>query len=62
MQIHRHEIDREGTHADLEKVTIRVPHQVAYQVQALAKSKRQSVSLYLSNILAKHVNGPSDDR
>ena len=58
MEVIRHKIEADGTHADLEKVTIRLPQPVAYQVQALARAKRQSVSLYMARLLEKHVKVP----
>jgi hypothetical protein len=59
----RHQYERikvpviQGEREDLDKVTARVPFDVAAQLQGLAKSKRQSVSLYLSNLITKHVKG-----
>jgi hypothetical protein len=55
-QIHRHEI-KDGTHADLAKIVTRLPFHTSQQLTALAVAKRQSVSLYLSRLIAEHVEG-----
>ena len=53
-QIHRHTI-KDGDHADLAKINIRLPQHIAAQVQALAKAQGQSLSLYMARLVEKHV-------
>ena len=56
-EIHRHEI-KDGSHEDLKKLVTRLPLQTSQQLTALAVAKRMSVSLYLSRLIAKHVQDP----
>lgn len=61
MQIERIKIPVvNGERQDLERVTIRVPFTIAAQLDGLARAKRQSRSLYLSKLIAKHVKEPGD--
>jgi predicted HicB family RNase H-like nuclease len=57
---HRHPIASDGTHPDLDKLVIRVPFDVSHQITAMALRRRQSVSLYLSKLLQKHVEEPDE--
>lgn len=50
-----------GERQDLERVTIRLPYSVAAQLDGLARARRQSRSLYLSRLIAKHVKEPEND-
>lgn len=49
-----------GERQDLERVTIRLPYSVAAQLDGLARARRQSRSLYLSRLIAKHVKEPDE--
>lgn len=44
-----------GERENLECITTRLPFSVAAQLDGLARAKRQSRSLYLSRLIAKHV-------
>lgn len=57
-QKQRLEVKPDGTHEDLHKITTRLPHDTSARLQGLANAKRQSVSLYLSRLIAKHVKDP----
>lgn len=52
----------DGERENLEIVTTRPPYYVTMQLDGLARAKRQSRSLYLSRLIAKHVKDPGDDR
>lgn len=60
-QKHRHAISPDGTHADLKRLVIRLPFAVASGLTLLAGSDGKTVSLYISNVLQKHCEGPNEE-
>ena len=51
---------KNGERENLEVISVRLPYSVAAQLDGLARSRRQSRSLYLSRVIAKHVREPDD--
>lgn len=50
-----------GERENLEVISVRVPFNVSAQLDGLARAKRQSRSLYLSNLISKHVRSPDGE-
>ena len=62
MQIERIKLPvKNGERENLEVISVRVPFTVSAQLDGLARARRQSRSLYLSTLIARHVKEPRDD-